>query len=162
VVDVIDDSDSGKDEADGDIAAQDDVSEWEGDDSDSDNNSDPDTNSDSDKNSESKVISEQREAYRRGVRHMTRLIKAKGPITKRTIETQRPFSRSPTRRRTAVWNQAREEGLNASWELSLEKAAIERHSTRVNGLLAAWKMSLQLFGVDPLTLISMYQHMDFD
>jgi hypothetical protein len=113
VVDVIDDSDSGKDEADGDIAAQDDVSEWEGDDSDSDNNSD------SDKNSESKVISEQREAYRRGVRHMTRLIKAKGPITKRTIETQRPFSRSPTRRRTAVWNQAREEGLNASWELSL-------------------------------------------
>jgi hypothetical protein len=23
-------------------------------------------------------------------------------------------------------------------------------------------MSLQLFGVDPITLISMYQHMDFD
>ncbi|CAF3460214.1 unnamed protein product [Fusarium graminearum] len=146
---VVDISDSSEDEKNEFRDVHDNGSEWE------------DNTSDTEKY-ESKVISEQRQAYRKGVRHMTQLIREKGPTTKRSTESRRQLSSSPAPRRTGVWNQAKGGQLNDLWEHSLEKAAMEHYSKGAHSLLAAWKMSLQLFGIDPPALISMYRHMEFE
>ncbi|KAM0403364.1 hypothetical protein HYE67_004112 [Fusarium culmorum] len=146
---VIDISDSSEDDKNEFKDVHDNGSEWE------------DDTSDTEKY-ESKVISEQRQAYRKGVRHMTQLIREKGPTTKRSTESRRQLSSSPAPRRTGVWNQAKEDQLNDLWEHSLEKAAMEHYFKGTHSLLAAWKMSLQLFGIDPPALISMYRHMEFE
>lgn len=120
------------------------------------------SDSDSEFRFETEAASLHRECYRKGVRNMTQLLEKKGPFTRSMVESHHPFSSSPTRRHAIVWNQAREEQLNASWESSLEKAALERPSASVPNLLGAWKLSLQLFGIDPLSLVSMYRNMEFD
>ncbi|KAL4722948.1 hypothetical protein ACLX1H_010188 [Fusarium chlamydosporum] len=111
---------------------------------------------------ETEAASIHREGYRKGVRNMTQLLEKKDPFTRNMVESHHPFSSSPTRRHAIVWNQAREEQLNASWESSLEKAALDRPSASVPNLLGAWKLSLQLFGIDPLSFVSMYRNMEFD
>ncbi|RGP66787.1 hypothetical protein FSPOR_6382 [Fusarium sporotrichioides] len=146
----IDISDSSEDDKNDFKDIHDNGSEWE------------DDTSNSEIKYESKAISEQRQAYRKGVQQMTRLLQNKGPITKSVTEAQRVFFPPLARRRTAVWNQVKEDNLNNRWEDSLEKAAMERYSKGANSLLVAWKMSLQLFKIDPLALVSMYRHMDFD
>ncbi|RGP76405.1 hypothetical protein FLONG3_5289 [Fusarium longipes] len=146
---AVDLSDSGEDEESGKVNLEG-SSEWE------------DDTSNSENKYESKMIAGQRKAFLKGVQKMTRLMEDKEHITKTTAKTGSLRSSSPVLRRTAVWNQVKEMELNDLWEHSLEKEAIERRSVRVNGLLTVWKMSLQLFEIDPLTLISMYQHMEFD
>ncbi|GKU17711.1 unnamed protein product [Fusarium langsethiae] len=94
---------------------------------------------------EFKAVSEQWQAYRKGVQQMTRLLQNKGPITKSVTEAQRAFFPPLARRRTAVWNQAKEDNLNNRWEDSLEKAAIERYSKGANSLLVAWKITSDCF-----------------
>ncbi|KAG8669447.1 hypothetical protein FPOAC2_08777 [Fusarium poae] len=145
----IDISDSSEDDKNDFKDIHDNGSEWEGDDS------------DFESKGESKFISEQRQAYRQGVQHMTQLIQERGPSTDRSIGSKQHFS-SPARRRTTVWNQAKEDDLNNRWERSLERAAIERYSEGAHSLLATWNMSLHLFGINPLALISMYRHTTFD
>ncbi|KAL6913760.1 hypothetical protein FSST1_011520 [Fusarium sambucinum] len=145
----IDISDSSEDDKNEFKDIHDNGSEWE------------DNSSDFESKHESKFISEQRQAYRQGVQHMTRLIQENGPIADRFIESQHQSS-SPARRRTAVWNQAKEDDLNNCWEQSLERVAIERYFEGAHNLLAAWKMSLELFGINPLALISMYRRINFD
>ncbi|UZP41820.1 hypothetical protein NXS19_009636 [Fusarium pseudograminearum] len=146
---AIDISDSSEDDKNEFKDVDDNGSEWE------------DDTSDTEKY-ESKVISEQRQAYRKGVRHMTQLIREKGPTTKRSLESRRQVSSSPAPRRTGVWNQAKEDQLNDLWEHSLDRAAMKHYSKGAHSLLTAWKMSLQLFGIDPPALISMYRHMEFE
>ncbi|KAI1056066.1 hypothetical protein LB507_001578 [Fusarium sp. FIESC RH6] len=117
---------------------------------------------DDDYASEAKSIDLHKKTFRQGMEKMARAIKDFSPVTRETLESQRPLSPSRGGGVTAILDQTNEEDFDRAWECSVEKAAIDHYPGRANTFLSVWRLSLRLFGVDPLTLVSLYQDVKFD
>ncbi|KAJ4136440.1 hypothetical protein NW768_004053 [Fusarium equiseti] len=112
--------------------------------------------------SEARSIDLHKKAFREGVQRMARLINDLGPVTRQNFESQHPLSPSGSGGVTGILNPTSEEDLDRAWECSVEKAAILHYPSRANTFLSLWRLSLRLFGVDPLTLVSLYQNVEFN
>ncbi|RBR23082.1 uncharacterized protein FIESC28_04077 [Fusarium coffeatum] len=112
--------------------------------------------------SEEKSIDLHKKTFREGMQKMARAIKDLSPITRETLESQRLLSPSGGGGVTAILDQTSEEHFDGAWECSVEKAAIDHYPGRANTFLSVWRLSLRLFGVDPLTLVSLHQDVKFD
>ncbi|CAG7557958.1 unnamed protein product [Fusarium equiseti] len=112
--------------------------------------------------SEANSIDLHKKAFRNGVQKMARGMKDLGPVTRQTFECHHPLSPSGGAGVTDILNQTNEEDLDRAWECSVDKAAILHYPSRAETFLSVWRLSLRLFGVDPLTLVSLYQDVEFD
>ncbi|KAH7191905.1 uncharacterized protein B0J16DRAFT_393992 [Fusarium flagelliforme] len=112
--------------------------------------------------SEANSLDFHRKAFREGVQKMGRRIDDRGPVTKETFLSQHPLSPSSGSEGTAILNQTNADDLDRAWECSVDKAAILLYPSRADTFISVWRLSLRLFGVDPLTLVSLYQDVEFD
>ena len=111
---------------------------------------------------EAKSIDLHKKTFRQGMQKMARAIEDLSPVTRETLESQRLLSPSGGGGVTAILDQTNEEDFDRAWECSVDKAAILHYPDRANTFLSLWRLSLRLFGVDPLTLVSLYQDVKFD
>lgn len=101
-------------------------------------------------------------AYRKGVCLYTQLNETMGPFTKNQAESKVCSTTSHHGYPTEATDPAQEQALSVAWDSSLTRAAIERSSTHASEISAVWKVSFHRFGLDPLSLLSMYHDIEFE
>ncbi|KAF4987421.1 hypothetical protein FGRMN_10382 [Fusarium graminum] len=99
-------------------------------------------------------------AFRQGVRLLIQRNEILGAATQSKVESSLHSSHP------GLWvgnlDLVKEKELRAAWDSSLTKAAIQNSSNGASEISAVWKLSFNLFGLDPLSLLSMYHNLEFD
>ncbi|KAF5656633.1 hypothetical protein FHETE_10910 [Fusarium heterosporum] len=99
-------------------------------------------------------------AFRQGVRLLMQRNEILGAVTQSKVEST---LNSP---HSGLWmgslDPGKEKELNIAWDSSLTKTAIENSPSGASEISAVWKLSFNLFGLDSLSLLSMYHILEFD
>ncbi|KAM0345578.1 hypothetical protein ACHAPU_006231 [Fusarium lateritium] len=101
-----------------------------------------------------------RRAFRQGVRLLAQRNEILEPVTQSPVESA--LNSSHPGRWIGNWDLTKENELSAAWDNSLTKKAIENSPSGASEISAVWKLSFNVFGMDPLSLLSMYHDLEFD